>query len=262
MKLEVYKKEESNSIGACEICKEQMTNLHEFGGHDFCEKCYEKLLKEMNEKLLGFLEEKIKEKKERLDDLLLTLEHDKSMALHIFGELNKMSEENINSLVYDWFIDEKLNEVMEDLRVEHVAFGGLERKITYKEMKEKHQKENSAFPFHWVFSKEDLENIKKELGVEAKDLVSVGMGGIMKKEDLPKFKELSLKHAKELAEALKNEEFAYEAFVYEASNHEYGYTGDSEEVFSSLGLDLEQVINDTVLSKAWEKASQKFKGGN
>ena len=43
-------------------------------------------------------------------------------------------------------------------------------------------------------------------------------------------------------------------FVAELLNHEYGYTGDSEDALDSLGYTMEQVEADARLLKGFQKA--------
>ncbi len=108
---------------------------------------------------------------------------------------------------------------------------------TYRELKQKHSdnindvimKENKVF---WAFSREQLEEGKKKIGVtENKDLTSIGMGGFLPKKNAQKFFEEmdteTKRFNKELREARKAKE---EAILYELNNHEAFYTGEIEEV--------------------------------
>jgi glutamate synthase domain-containing protein 1 len=108
---------------------------------------------------------------------------------------------------------------------------------TYRELKQEHSdnvnnlimRENKVF---WAFSREQLEEGKREIGVtENKDLISIGMGGFLPKKNAQKFfKEMDVetkRFNKELREARKAKE---EAILYELNNHEAFYTGSIEEV--------------------------------
>ena len=54
--------------------------------------------------------------------------------------------------------------------------------------------------------------------------------------------------------------FIYQMFLYELDNHEYGYTGDSEETLDALDYTMEQVQADARLLHGFEKARKKILG--
>lgn len=59
---------------------------------------------------------------------------------------------------------------------------------------------------------------------------------------------------KALKEAMQQPVFAYDAFNYELSNHEYCVSGDPDDALAMLDLTLEQVQQDKILLKAFKKA--------
>lgn len=131
--------------------------------------------------------------------------------------------------------------------------------MNYNTIKEKHEKlynsimsENKVF---WAFSKEQLEEGKKKIGIkDNKDLTSIGMGGFMPKTNADKmFKALSAedkRYKKELREA---KEAKKQAILYELKNHECFYTGDISDVVDKFkGIftkkDIQKVYKTTYQS--------------
>ena len=102
----------------------------------------------------------------------------------------------------------------------------------YLNLRKKHQKEHDEFPIAYAFNKEQLAEALEKLG--AKDIsecVTIfNIGDIVKKEDADRYLAMIDRHSKELHEAMLNEEFAEEAFLYEMDNHEYAinYDGDGD----------------------------------
>lgn len=56
------------------------------------------------------------------------------------------------------------------------------------------------------------------------------------------------------------EGFIYQMFLYELNNHEYGYTGDTEEALDALGYTAEEVVADDRLNRGITLAHQKIMG--
>ena len=94
---------------------------------------------------------------------------------------------------------------------------------TYRELFDRQQKEVNDFPIAYAFNEEQLKQALEKLG--AKDVSEcvtyLNMGDVMLKKDIPAFEAMMERHREEMLEALKDKEFAYEAFVYEMDNHEY-----------------------------------------
>lgn len=117
----------------------------------------------------------------------------------------------------------------------------------YVEWFKEYQKRIDEFPMKFAFTQEALERGMKELGLEPHEtnkIRSIGGGGFIRATDVEAFKQLFNGRANELRERMKDDDFMYEALVYELANHEYGYTGDSDDALYSLGLLPEQVWSD------------------
>lgn len=92
--------------------------------------------------------------------------------------------------------------------------------ITYQEYKDAQQKEVNELPIHYAFSNEQLNEILTKLNYKPEDLVSIGYGGLVHKNDLPTYKAWLTKPS-ELPELMKKKTFARQAIRYELDNHEY-----------------------------------------
>lgn len=129
-------------------------------------------------------------------------------------------------------------------------------KLTYRELFDKQQQELSDFPIAYAFNKQQLEEALVKLG--AKDVSEcvtyLDMGDVMKKTDVPAFKEMLKRHRKEMLEAIGDPEFAYEAFLYEMDNHEYAinWSGD-EDVLGCFYLNP-KMLKEMKLEDAYNRA--------
>ena len=139
-------------------------------------------------------------------------------------------------------------------------------RTAYEELSERQRKEFNDLPITYAFSDEQLKEALDRLG--AKDISECctifGHGDIVKKEDASKVIETMKRHNKELHEAMKDPEFAYDAFLYEMCNHEYAINWSADEdVLSCFGMteiDLEklglQCVYQTARRKYFELAGK------
>jgi len=120
--------------------------------------------------------------------------------------------------------------------------------MKYIELKKRQEKEFNNFPMIWAFSKEQLKKGLEKFGLTLEDknkLYSFGGGGFYLKTDSKKLRDLSVKHKKEFKQAIENdktgEDFIFEMFKYELSNHEYLVTGDIEDTLDALCLSADDI---------------------
>lgn len=130
---------------------------------------------------------------------------------------------------------------------------------TYKEMKEKHQKEVNEFPMFFAFSKKNFEEGMKKLGLNPTDTDKIykfgNTGGFYCKKDAQKLHDMFAKQDKELKDAIASDDkFIEDMFNYELSNHEYVITCDFSDALSALGLTIEEVNKDERLKQALDRA--------
>ena len=107
----------------------------------------------------------------------------------------------------------------------------------YQELRDRQQEEVNAFPMFFAFDQRQFAEGMRRLGLRPSDMNQVyaiaGTGGFYRKSDAPKLHEMFARHRKELDEAIAadkaGDNFIYEMFLTELSNHEYGYTGDVQD---------------------------------
>ena len=72
----------------------------------------------------------------------------------------------------------------------------------YIEMNRRHQEEVGAFPMVFAFGDEQLKEAMKKLGLKPSDTDKVctiyGAGDIIRKSDLPAYREMQMRHREEL----------------------------------------------------------------
>lgn len=97
--------------------------------------------------------------------------------------------------------------------------------MNYKELKAAHRREWEAFNVFYAFSNDQFNTAMKERGLspdtDLDKIVSIGFNGYTTEEELPKIKEYLKRSSEELKEAMKDHDFAFDAFLEEIGNHEY-----------------------------------------
>lgn len=128
----------------------------------------------------------------------------------------------------------------------------------YLDLRKRQQKELTEFPIAYAFNDKQLQEALEKLGAKKEECVTVmGHGDIMKREDVPAFFKMMERHDHELQEAMKDDEFAEGAFLYEMDNHEYAinWTGD-EDVLACFNL-TEETLEEKRLVGAYLRARNK-----
>ena len=95
--------------------------------------------------------------------------------------------------------------------------------MTYKEYREKSQKEFNELPIFWAFSNDQFKKAMEERGLTVNDtdkIYRLGSGGFYLKKDAQIIRDYMNK-PDELPELMKDSAFAQDAFYYEMANHEY-----------------------------------------
>lgn len=124
-----------------------------------------------------------------------------------------------------------------------------------------HRQELNDFPIMWAFNDEQFASGMKKLGLkedETDKVYSIGSGGIMRKTDAPAFNEMMIRHERERKEAFEDDQFVYDAFLYELGNHEFCITYEYEPTLSALGLTEDEVARDVRLLKILKKAKDDY----
>lgn len=132
----------------------------------------------------------------------------------------------------------------------------------YRQLKDEKQKEFNAFPMAFAFSEQQLKEGLDKLGITKDEAVGIGAGGFIRKSDLEDFKAMVKRWQDAEAEAIANDKtgegFIKDMFVYELDNHEFGYTGNSEDTVRSLGLTYEKIKSDKALSRGFDLARKEI----
>ena len=126
---------------------------------------------------------------------------------------------------------------------------------TYTEMKARHGKEINNFPIGWAFSEDQLREQLQKLGLDPdtgrEDVVGIGGGGFIRKADQEAFHEMIKRHNDEWQAAVDADKtgtgFILEMFKTELADHEYSYTGDTEETLDALGISEADLENNPAL---------------
>ena len=131
----------------------------------------------------------------------------------------------------------------------------------YADLKQRQQEEFNAFPMQYAFSNQQFAEGMAALGLEPTDtdkIYKAPGGGFYRREDSQRLNEMMERFDRELSEAIAADKtgdgFIFEMFLDELDNHEYGYTGDTEETLYALGYTAKQVLGNPRLKHGFEKA--------
>jgi len=111
--------------------------------------------------------------------------------------------------------------------------------MVYLELKRKHTDQLNNFPMAFAFNKEQFQEGLDKLGVEKENICTIPGGGFIRKADAKALGDLLLKQAKEMDQAMLDDNFLINAIEYELGNHEYCITYDPKTAMDVLGIDLE-----------------------
>lgn len=135
----------------------------------------------------------------------------------------------------------------------------------YQQLRQKQQEEFNAFPLHFAFGQEQIDQKIKELKLSkdpkkrAEQIVPIGYGGFVLKADYPAYVEMCKRHSRERIEAMAADKdgtgYLYDMFRTELANHEYGYTTDVTETVESLGLTEKDFQERPILKETLERAA-------
>ena len=127
----------------------------------------------------------------------------------------------------------------------------------YTELKAKHQAEVNAFPLGFAFNDTQFNEMMTKWGLKPTDIreiLSIGGGGYVRKDDAKAMHEMFARHESERKAAMKDPNFAFEAFNYELANHEYCVTGELDDTLDALGLTIEEINADPEMADALKRA--------
>lgn len=132
---------------------------------------------------------------------------------------------------------------------------------TYKELNTRQSKEINTLPIFWAFSNKQFEEGMAQFGLEKTDtgkIYRLDSGGYYKRTDSSIINELFERHPAELKAAIAadttGEGFIFDMFDYELGNHEFTYTGDTEDTLDALGFTMEEIEKSPALSAGLKMA--------
>lgn len=138
---------------------------------------------------------------------------------------------------------------------------------SYTELKARQQAEANAFPLGFAFSNDQFTAMMQKWGLDPDldldKILSIGLGGYLRKSDKDAFAAMLRRHKAEQKEARAADRagtaYLLEMFRYELANHEYCVTGDLTETLDALGLTMEDVNRNPAMKKALMQALQEYK---
>ena len=131
----------------------------------------------------------------------------------------------------------------------------------YTELKKIIADDISNFPFLFAFSDKQFKEGMEKLGLketDTKKLLRVGSGMFIRKTDKDLLMVMTDKHDKMRKEAMKDNMYLHQAFLYELGNHEYGYTYDEEPSIEAVGLTVKEVDENKRLTRIFVEARTEF----
>ena len=139
----------------------------------------------------------------------------------------------------------------------------IKKYASYRELKEAKTKLYNDFAndnIHWIFvsTEEKLAEELKKLGLNRDDVLSIGMGGYLKKEALNDYKKL-LKELGNTWDDIKDDDaLLLDAFKHELWNHEFVVTYDVEPTLEVFNITLEEVQKDQRISRILKEAINQY----
>lgn len=132
----------------------------------------------------------------------------------------------------------------------------------YAELRKRQQAEFNQLPLGFAFSDKQFKEMMEGWGLnpekDTDKLYRIPGGGFVQKKDQALIRETTERHHAELQAAIDADKtgvgFIYEMFLVELDNHEFGYTGDTEDTLDALGYTTAEVLGDPRLKRGIEKA--------
>ena len=115
-----------------------------------------------------------------------------------------------------------------------------------------------------AFTKDQFRAGMKGLGLDpSKDvhkIADIGNGMFLLKSKVDEYTHMAVGFERELANALKDDEFFVDAVAEELANHEYIVRHDPFDTLDALGLTEHEVFNDPRMSKLFKRAEDRYYG--
>ena len=132
---------------------------------------------------------------------------------------------------------------------------------TYSQFKDRHEKIRNSIPLGFCFSNKQFKEMMTKFGLnetDTKEICSIGGGGYIKKTDAhlltDAFKLKESEFAAAIAADLTGENFIFQSFNSELSNHEFCYTLDPTDAIETLGFSMNDIKHNSTLSHGFSLA--------
>lgn len=141
---------------------------------------------------------------------------------------------------------------------------------TYRQMKERHQREVKALPLAFEFSRAGYLARLTEWNITEEEadngaVIGIGGGAFIRSGDKDlvngTLERIFEEEQAAIAADMTGDGFIYQMFLYELNNHEFGYTQDADETLSALGISAEALANSEALRHGLHRAMNEINGG-
>ena len=138
------------------------------------------------------------------------------------------------------------------------------KKITYDELRAKHQEKVNSLPMYFAFSDAQFDELMQKLGYKEKekflnDVCTIGAGSIVLKKDLDSILKTFQENEKEMEKAFEDDDFLQSAFEFELGNHEYIITYDITDTLAALGISFKEYNENERMKKLMNQAIKNYK---
>ena len=138
------------------------------------------------------------------------------------------------------------------------------KKITYDELRAKHQEKVNSLPMYFAFSDAQFDELMQKLGYQEKekflnDICTIGAGSIVLKKDLDSILKTFQENEKEMEKAFEDDDFLQSAFEFELGNHEYIITYDITDTLEALGISFNEYNENERIKKLMNQAIKNYK---
>lgn len=137
--------------------------------------------------------------------------------------------------------------------------------MKYRELKERQQQEVNAFPMFAAFSEKQFDEGMQRLKIRSrKNVLSIGAGVFIRKDDRAAFVAMMKRHTDEIKEACAADQtgdgFIYEMFYACLADHEYSYTRDLSDGIAATPFTLDEINANAALLHGLSKAAKAQEG--
>lgn len=138
---------------------------------------------------------------------------------------------------------------------------------SYKELIDKQMAETNSFPVKTANNNEQFKKIVNEWNLSfdensdnyyGKQLIPLGLGMYIHKNDARAFNNMLNRHRKEHLKAINEDKtgdgYIYDMFIYELQKHKYKYTGRVDDTLDALDISRETLQQNAAMSRSLAKA--------